>query len=90
MGASGNSGLGWLTVVIASGKLVCRSRGTHFASYVLPERCHRMCELIERVQDCTSECPTEIICSLKEDQSEFLEERGQMDLVNEFTDLDNQ
>ena len=36
-----------------------------------------MCEPIEGVQDCTSECPTKIICYLKEDQSEFLEERGQ-------------
>ena len=45
---------------------------------------------LEGVQDCTSECPTKIICYLKEHQSEFLEERGQKELVNEFTDLDNQ
>ena len=31
---------------------------------------------------------TKIICYLKEDQSEFLEERQQKDLVNEFTDFD--
>ena len=35
------------------------------------------CEPIEGVQDCTSDCPTKIICYLKEDQSEFLEERRQ-------------
>ena len=49
-----------------------------------------MCEPIAGIRNCTSECPTKIICYLKEDQSEFLEERGQKDLVNEFTDLDNQ
>ena len=38
-------------------------------------------------QSCRS---TNIICYLKEDQSEFLEERRQKDLVNEFTDFDNQ
>ena len=31
-----------------------------------------------------------IICYLKEDQSEFLEECRQKDLVNEFSDFDNQ
>ena len=29
---------------------------------------------------------SKIICHLKEDQSEFLEERGQKDSVNELTD----
>ena len=36
-----------------------------------------MCEPIEGIRNRTSECPTKIICYLKEDQSEFLEERGQ-------------
>ena len=35
-------------------------------------------------QSCRS---TKIICYLKEDQSEFLEERRQQDLVNEFASL---
>ena len=38
-------------------------------------------------QSCRS---TKIICYLKEDQSEFLEERRQKDLVNEFCCFDNQ
>ena len=38
-------------------------------------------------QSCHS---TKIICYLKEDQSEFLEDRRHKDLVNEFAAFDNQ
>ena len=49
----------------------------------------------KRVSGCLSECPTKIICYLKEDQSEFFEKRRQNNLsyslkANEFTDLENQ